>query len=96
MKQNDHALGARTTIKKRHGAYLPHWTRDGAWYSVTFRLWDSLPQHVIESWLFERENIVKTAEQMKRALSEHEERRLAHCFLKKSSAIWTLATDLVT
>jgi hypothetical protein len=83
MKQNDHAQDTRTTIKKRHGAYLPHWTRDGAWYSVTFRLWDSLPQDVIESWLFERKNIVKTAEQMKRPLSEHEERRLAHLFSEK-------------
>ena len=79
----DHAQDARATIKKRRGAYLPHWTRDSAWYAVTFRLWDSLPQHVIESWLFERKNIVKTAEQMKRPLSEHEERRLAHLYSEK-------------
>jgi len=71
------------TIKKRRGAYLPHWTRDGSWYAVTFRLWDSLPQHVIESWLFERKNIVKTAEQMNRPLSEHEERRLAHLYSER-------------
>lgn len=64
-------------IKKRHGAYLPHWTCDSAWYAVTFRLWDSLPKYVIESWLFERKNIVKTAEQMKRPLTDSEERRLA-------------------
>jgi REP element-mobilizing transposase RayT len=83
MKLNDHAQEARATIKRRQGAYLPHWTRDGAWYSVTFRLWDSLPQHVIESWLFERKNIVKTAKQMERPLSEHEERRLAHLFSDK-------------
>jgi len=70
-------------IKKRHGAYLPHWTRDAAWYSVTFRLWDSLPQQVIDSWLFERKNIVKTAEQMKRPLSKHEEERLAHLYSEK-------------
>ena len=57
-----------TELKRRHGAYLPHWTRDNAWYAVTFRLWDSLPKHVLESWLFERKNIVKTAEQMKRPL----------------------------
>jgi len=70
-------------IKKRHGAYLPHWTREGGWYAVTFRLWDSLPQHVIESWLFERKNIVMTAEQMKRPLSEHEEQRLAHLYSER-------------
>ena len=44
----DHAQDARATIRKRHGAYLPHWTRDDAWYAVTFRLWDSLPQHECE------------------------------------------------
>lgn len=72
-----------TEIHKRRGAYLPHWTRDGGWYSVTFHLWDSLPQQVIESWLFERKNIIKTAEQMKRPLSELEEQRLAHLYFEK-------------
>lgn len=67
-------------ISKRNGAYLPHWTRAGAWYSVTFRLWDSLPEHVVKFWRFERENIRKTAEQMKRPLSERETRRLAHLY----------------
>jgi hypothetical protein len=79
----DHAQDGRATIEKRRGAYLPHWTRDGAWYAVTFRLWDSLPQHVIESWLFERKNIVRTAEQMKRPLSKHEEDRLSQLYSDK-------------
>jgi REP element-mobilizing transposase RayT len=70
-------------IKKRRGAYLPHWTREGGWYAVTFRLWDSLPQQVIETWLFERKNILKTAERMKRPLSEREERRLAHLYSER-------------
>ena len=74
-------------IKKRHGAYLPHWTRERAWYAVTFRLWDSLPKHVIESWLFECKNIVKTAEQMKRPLTDSEERRLAHLHSEKGRAL---------
>jgi len=73
----------RGAIKKRHGAYLPHWTRDSAWYAVTFRLWDSLPKHIIQSWLFERKNIVKTAEQMKRPLSDREELRLAQLYSEK-------------
>ncbi len=78
-----HAQDAPATLKKRRGAYLPHWTRDGAWYAVTFRLWDSLPPTVIESWLFERKNIVKTAEQMKRPLAKHEEDRLRHLYSEK-------------
>lgn len=85
METEDRGRGVPpvTEIKKRHGAYLPHWTRDGGWYSVTFRLWDSLPQHVIKSWLFERNDIVKIAKQMKRSLSEHEERRLAHLYSER-------------
>ncbi|MCB9895390.1 MAG: transposase [Planctomycetes bacterium] len=35
-------------IKVRRGANLPHWTRDGATYAVTFRLADSLPEAAIE------------------------------------------------
>lgn len=64
--------------KKRRGAYLPHWTRDGAWYAVLFRLWDSIPAEVLKAWRWERKNITKTAEQMRRSLSEHEEQRLAY------------------
>src|SRR5438067_332157 len=34
-------------IHRRAGAYLPHWTREGATYSVTFRLADSLPTEAL-------------------------------------------------
>jgi REP element-mobilizing transposase RayT len=73
---------ARTTrheepiIHKRQGNYLPHWTRDGATYAITFRLGDSLPRAVLESWLFERRDILRTAEQCGRPLSYEEEKRL--------------------
>ena len=70
-------------ISKRRGAYLPHWTADEAWYAITVRLWDSLPQSVLNSWLFERKNIVKTAEQMNRPLSKHEEDRLAYLYSQR-------------
>ena len=33
---------------------LPHWTRDGAIYWVTFRLADSLPQDKVKQWREER------------------------------------------
>lgn len=83
MNVRHDAQNTSATIKKRYGAYLPHWTRDGAWYAVTFRLWDSLPQELLESWVFERKNLVKTAEQMKRPLSKHEEQRLAYLYSEK-------------
>ena len=71
-----HGQDAHATPKIRHGAHLPHWTVEGAAYFITFRLVDSLPRRVFEGWLFERENIVKTAEQMGRTLSAQEEKRL--------------------
>lgn len=42
-----HAKDEHATFEKRCGAYLPHWTLDGAWYSVTFRLWDSLCHRIL-------------------------------------------------
>ena len=39
----------------RHGAYLPHWTLDGATYAVCFRLADSLPRSTAEAWRHECE-----------------------------------------
>lgn len=35
-------------IQKRHGAKLPHWTAEGATYSVTFRLADAIPAEAAE------------------------------------------------
>jgi REP element-mobilizing transposase RayT len=67
---------AQATLKIRHGAYLPHWTIDGATYAVTFRLSDALPQVVLATWQSERENIVKVARLAGRPLSSEEERRL--------------------
>jgi REP element-mobilizing transposase RayT len=78
-----HGQDAHATFRIRRGAYLPHWTQDGATYAVTFRLGDSLPQQMLKAWKFEREGIVKTAEQMGRPLSVDEEKRLHHLHSEK-------------
>ena len=70
-------------VKIRRGAYLPHWTREGAIYAVRFRLADSLPKAVLESWKFERQDIIRTATQMGRPLTEHEKERLDQLFSQK-------------
>jgi len=44
-------------VHKRRGAHLPHWTRAGSVYFVTFRLADSLPATVLEEWTLERDLI---------------------------------------
>jgi len=41
-------------IDVRQGAYLPHWTLEGASYHVVFRLIDSLPASVVEDYRRER------------------------------------------
>jgi REP element-mobilizing transposase RayT len=63
-------------VQKRHGAYLPHWTRDGGTYSVTFRLADSLPAPVLCAIIREREGTIKRAESLGRELTRYERERL--------------------
>ncbi len=70
-------------IRVRHGAYLPHWTREGATYAVNFRLADSLPQAVVDEWRFERKDILQTARQLGRPLTPAEEERLEHLYSEK-------------
>lgn len=43
----------------RHGAYLPHWTKEGATYAICFRLADSMPQSILRQWKEERKELVK-------------------------------------
>jgi Rad3-related DNA helicase/REP element-mobilizing transposase RayT len=63
-------------VQIRQGAYLPHWTKDGGVYAVTFRLADSLPQDVLRSWKAERDEIVENARQQGRPLTDWEIDRL--------------------
>ena len=50
------------SIVKRRGANLPHWTKEGGTYSVTFRLADAVPREVSDEWRAERERFDKVAE----------------------------------
>jgi threonine dehydrogenase-like Zn-dependent dehydrogenase/REP element-mobilizing transposase RayT len=44
-------------IDKRKGSYLPHWSRNGATYFITYRLADSLPQEVLLQMRKDRERL---------------------------------------
>jgi menaquinone-specific isochorismate synthase len=70
-------------VKKKKGAYLPHWTMDGAAYHVTFRLHDSMPESVVEKLRNEREQIWSEIKQLKNQLSEHQAHRLLHLYSEK-------------
>jgi len=62
------------TIRNR--GRLPHWEKEGATYFITFRLADSLPKSVLERIESERQAIVNTANQLHRALSPDERRKI--------------------
>jgi NAD+ synthetase len=74
-------------ITKRHGAKLPHWTQTGATYAVTFRLADSLPATVVESWKREREEIEQRAKSQSRSLTWHERKELQHLYAARVDSI---------
>jgi Rad3-related DNA helicase/REP element-mobilizing transposase RayT len=70
-------------ISVRKGAKLPHWTRAGGIYAVTFRLTDSLPQNVLQEWLEEREELPARAEALGRDMSPTELARLQELHSQK-------------
>ena len=74
-------------ITKRHGAKLPHWTQPGATYAVTFRLADSLPVAVVESWRREREQIEQRAKAQNRRLTWHERVELQRLYSERIDSI---------
>ena len=63
-------------IKKRRGAYLPHWTQKDGIYSVTFRLNDSIPDKKLKEWQWEYKDTIERARFLKRRLSSEEATRL--------------------
>ncbi len=63
---------AESIIDKRQGRYLPHWSKEGATYAVTFRLTDAVPSKVSESWRLERKIIIERAQHEGRSLTNVE------------------------
>jgi type I restriction enzyme R subunit len=62
---------------------LPHWSQAGAIAFITWRTWDSMPAKVIDTWLAERDEILKrlgapeliSLREMKGNLAEQDEYR---------------------
>src|SRR5208282_2965094 len=75
------------SVAIRGRGYVPHWEMEGATYSVTFRLGDSLPQALLGQLEFERKDNVKTAQQMGRDLSEAERMRLDDIYRQFDQAL---------
>jgi len=49
--------GHEDWVRKRHGAYLPHWTARDAIYHVVYRLADSVPESVKNQWSEDRKRL---------------------------------------
>lgn len=79
-RANANRRDAETTMAadlvKRRGYFLPHWTLRGSIYHVVFRLRDSLPRKVLESFEEERRRMQRLADAGK--LSKQDARRLRH------------------
>jgi len=74
---------SESTIDKRQGRYLPHWSKQGAIYVVTFRLADAVPSEVSKSWRLERQQIVERAQQKGRPLTHIEQIELHRLYSEK-------------
>ncbi len=72
VRNKDHGQDGHATVRIRQGASLPHWTREGGVYSVTFRLEDSLPQQIVKDWKRERGDLLNKSKDEKRELTEQE------------------------
>lgn len=70
-------------VQKKQGAYLPHWTANGASYFVTFRLAGSLPSSLLKEIQWEQQDIEKTVAYVKRGFAEHEQDRLEDLHFKE-------------
>lgn len=70
-------MNLESEVKKRDGAYLPHWTRDRSVYSVCFRLADSLPQEVLAQLDEELDALANKQERTGVPRSAQEEDRFA-------------------
>jgi len=73
-RRSEHRPEAETTLVKRQGYFLPHWTLEGAIYHVIFRLRDSLPREVLERFEEEKKQLQRQA--AGKRLSKEEARRL--------------------
>jgi REP element-mobilizing transposase RayT len=70
-------------MRIRNRGYLPHVESEGATYFLTFRLADSLPSTVLNSIIFERNEILAEAKRQRRKLSPYESKRLIKVHSKK-------------
>ena len=77
---------------------LPHWTQAGTLAFLTWRMWDSMPREVLESWLADRDGWLRRhgidpRTQAWRTLVRQLPRRDLEAFLRSFSDRWQDALD---
>jgi REP element-mobilizing transposase RayT len=70
-------------LQKRQGAYLPHWTANGARYFVTFRLAASFPSSIWKEIAQDYRDILQTAAHTQRPLTSQELEELEELHFRK-------------
>ena len=70
-------------LRIRSRGRLPHWEANRSTYFITFRLADSLPANILESYHFERIDIVQTARKLGRQLRPMEINRLEELYSRR-------------
>ncbi len=70
-------------VQRRKGAYLPHWTVEGAIYHVSFRLQDAIPTQVRQELLEERQKILTRTKDPASHLTKYEKYRLVSLYSDK-------------
>ena len=64
-------LGEDLPVDIKRGVSLPHWTQDGATYAVTWRLADSLPSQITNSYRIEKEHLENQIDAEENKQSDH-------------------------
>ncbi len=83
IREHTGVAPVEAAVHKREGARLPHWTKEGAIYAVSFRLADSVPAHILEGWRLERQSILQRAEDQKRELTDFERKELERLYSER-------------
>ncbi len=77
-------VGGSIKLRSRR---LPHWEVERAVYFVTFRLADSLPKQALKKLEVEHKDILETASQMGRSLTQSERKRIERLHVRRVESI---------
>jgi len=75
--------------------YLPHFDGGEVWQFVTYRLYDSLPQNLLERWRLELERDRITDAEFRRRIEQYLDQGCGSCFLRNESIAEMIQENLL-